>query len=63
MAKPDPTDKLIDDLIAGKKPEEIFGEDGVLKELTKRLVERALEGRDDASPRVSAARAGGQEHR
>jgi putative transposase len=44
MAKPDPTDKLIDDLIAGKKPEEILGEGGVLKELTKRLVERALEG-------------------
>lgn len=44
MAKPDPTDKLIDDLIAGKKPEEILGEGGVLKDLTKRLVERALEG-------------------
>jgi len=25
MAKPDPTDKLIDDLIRGKKPEEILG--------------------------------------
>jgi len=44
MAKPDPTDKLIDDLIAGKKPEEILGDGGVLKDLTKRLVERALEG-------------------
>lgn len=44
MAKPDLTDKLIDDLIAGKKPEEILGEGGVLKDLTKRLVERALEG-------------------
>lgn len=44
MAKLDPTDKLIDALIAGKKPEEILGEGGVLKELTKRLVERALEG-------------------
>ena len=44
MAKPDPTDKFIDDLIRGKKPEEILGDEGVLKQLTKRLVERALEG-------------------
>jgi hypothetical protein len=29
MAKPDPTGELIDDLIAGKKPEEILGEEGV----------------------------------
>jgi putative transposase len=44
MAKPDPTDKFIDDLIQGKKPEEILGDEGILKQLTKRLVERALEG-------------------
>ncbi|HEU4365002.1 MAG TPA: IS256 family transposase [Candidatus Krumholzibacteria bacterium] len=44
MAKPDSTDKFIDDLIRGKKPEEILGDEGVLKQLTKRLVERALEG-------------------
>lgn len=44
MAKPDPTDKLIDELLAGKKPEEILGKDGVLDELRKRLFERALEG-------------------
>ncbi len=44
MAKPDPVDKLIDELILGKQPEEILGKDGVLKQLTKRLVERALEG-------------------
>jgi putative transposase len=37
-------DKMLDELIKGKKPDEILGEDGVLKELTKRLVERALEG-------------------
>ena len=43
MAK-DETDKLLDELIKGKKPEEILGEGGVLKELTKRLVERVLEG-------------------
>jgi putative transposase len=44
MAKPDPTDKLLDELLKGKKPEEILGEEGLLDELTKRLVERALEG-------------------
>jgi putative transposase len=44
MAKPDPTDKLIDELLAGKKPEEILGKDGVLDDLRKRLFERALEG-------------------
>jgi putative transposase len=44
MAKPDPTDKLLDELLAGKKPEEILGENGLLDELTKRLAERALEG-------------------
>jgi putative transposase len=44
MAKPDPTDKYLDDLLKGKTPEEILGEGGVLKDLTRRLVERALEG-------------------
>lgn len=43
--KPDPTlDKLLDDLVVGKSPEEILGDEGILKQLTKRLVERALEG-------------------
>lgn len=37
-------DKLLDALLKGKEPEEVLGEDGVLQELTKRLVERALEG-------------------
>jgi transposase-like protein len=37
-------DKLLDELLTGKKPEEILGEAGVLQDLTKRLVERALEG-------------------
>jgi putative transposase len=37
-------DELLDSLLEGKKPEEILGEEGVLAELTKRLVERALEG-------------------
>jgi putative transposase len=42
--KRDEADKLIDDLIAGKTPEEIVGEGGLLQQLTKRLYERVLEG-------------------
>src|SRR5271165_7131831 len=35
--------KLIDTLLAGyKKPEDIIGENGLLKQLTKALLERAL---------------------
>lgn len=37
-------DEILDELVKGRKPEEILGESGLLKELTKRLVERALEG-------------------
>jgi putative transposase len=37
-------DALLDDLVRGKTSEEIFGESGLVRELTKRLVERALEG-------------------
>jgi len=44
MAKTDPTDKLLDELLEGKEPEQILGKEGLLKDLTKRLVERALEG-------------------
>jgi hypothetical protein len=36
-------DALLDSLVKGKKPEEILGQEGLLGELTKRLVERALE--------------------
>lgn len=36
--------ELLDRLLEGKKPEEILGEGGVLGELTKRLMERTLEG-------------------
>lgn len=44
MAEKDPeVDALLDKLIKDKTPEEILGESGVLKELTRRLVERALE--------------------
>jgi putative transposase len=44
MAKPSDMDRLLDELLKGKKPEEILGKEGLLKELTKRLVERVLEG-------------------
>ena len=41
--KPIPTD-LIDSLLSGyQKPEDLLGENGLLKQLTKALVERALE--------------------
>lgn len=37
------TDALLDELLQGcESPEEILGEHGLLKGLTKRLVERAL---------------------
>lgn len=39
-----PLDQTLDDLLKGKSPKEILGQDGLLDELTKRLVERALEG-------------------
>jgi transposase-like protein len=42
--KRDEADKLIDKLIAGKTPEEIVGEGGLLAALTKRIYERALDG-------------------
>jgi len=44
MAQNDDVDKLLDEMLKGKTPEEILGQGGVLKGLTKRLVERALEG-------------------
>jgi len=44
MAKQDPTENLLDELLAGKTPEEILGKDGLLDDLTRRLVNRALEG-------------------
>ena len=42
--KKDRTDELLDSLLEGKTPEEILGDEGLLQDLTKRLVERALEG-------------------
>jgi len=39
------SDHLIDELLTDyEKPEDLLGEDGILKDLTKRLLERALEG-------------------
>lgn len=37
-------EELLDELLEGKKPAEVLGEGGLLAELTKGLVERALEG-------------------
>ena len=42
--KRDNADKLIDELISGKTPEEIVGKDGLLRVFTKRVYERVLEG-------------------
>ena len=46
--------KLIDQLLTDyKKPEDIIGENGLLKELTKAILERALaRGRDDRASRL-----------
>src|SRR3972149_5854237 len=42
--KRDEADNLIDELIAGKTPEEIVGKGGLLQQLTKRLYKLLLEG-------------------
>jgi len=42
--KHDRVDDMLAELVKGKSPDEILGENGLLKELTKRLVESALEG-------------------
>lgn len=44
MAEGKELDALLDDLVRGKSADEIFGKSGLVEELTKRLVERALEG-------------------
>ena len=46
-------DQLIDQLLEGyEKPEDLIGEKGILKQLTKRLLERALSCRNGPSPRL-----------
>lgn len=37
-------EELLDELIKGKTPEELIGEGGLLKQLTKGLLERAMQG-------------------
>jgi putative transposase len=44
MAEQEEVDELLDRLLEGRRPEEIIGRDGLLDTLTKRLMERALEG-------------------
>ena len=46
-------DDVVDQLLAGARTEEeIVGPGGLLAQLTQRLVERALGGRADRSPRL-----------
>ena len=44
MADEKEVDELLNRLLKGWSPEEIVGKDGLVEELTKRLMERALEG-------------------
>ncbi len=44
MAKDDELDQMLDRMIQGKTPEQVLGAGGLLKDLTKRLVERMLNG-------------------
>jgi len=38
-------DELLEELLKEyKNPEDLFGKDGIIKELTKRLLEKAMEG-------------------
>lgn len=41
---PQEVDAMLDRLLEGKQPDEVVGQGGLLEELTKRLLERALEG-------------------
>ncbi|EMF80477.1 transposase, mutator-like family protein, partial [Leptospira weilii serovar Topaz str. LT2116] len=45
MSKPkNRAEELLDELIKGKTAEELIGQEGLLKQLTKSLVERAMQG-------------------
>jgi len=46
-----PLDQMLDDLLKGRSPKEILGQDGLLDELTKPLVELARGG-NGGPPRV-----------
>lgn len=50
------TPELLDELLKDyKTPEDMFGDDGLLQQLTKAVVERALQGDTDASSRLREA--------
>lgn len=58
------TPKLLDELLKDyKSPDDMFGNDGLLQQLTKALVERALQGDTDSSSRLREALAGRPSHR
>ena len=51
--------ELLDKLLADyKKPEDILGENGLLKQLTKALLERAMNAETERAPRVCETRSG-----
>src|ERR1700692_2288069 len=62
--KPDPElVKLADSLLANyQKPEDLIGENGLLKQLTKMLVERASGNRDVRAFEPRQERSGDQRH-
>lgn len=46
----DTTEKLLDEILKDyQTPEQILGENGILKQPTKRLAERALQAENDPS--------------
>ena len=45
MSEPTKLESALDELLAGKTTEEIVGPDGLLKRLTKTLIERAMNPR------------------
>ena len=50
-------EKLLDELLKDcRTPEEVLGKNGLLKQLTKRLVERVLEGELEAHFAYSGAK-------
>jgi len=58
VAKKAPSPDLIDQLLAGyQKPEDLIGEHGLLKQLTKAVVERALQA--EAEPTSVSANCNG----
>ena len=53
---------ILDRLVKGKAPEEIMGQGGLVKDLTRRLVERALEGEYCLSANNSVSPPVGERH-